>query len=95
MGRPPGWIKERTGRAPMRSPGRPGINQRDVEQAFWVCIAAGASSDDAALASCVSQPVGCRWFRDAGGMAPNTLGRVPGLGGIHEHRPPLAGASAR
>jgi hypothetical protein len=36
MGRPPGWIKERTGRAPMRSPGRPGVNQREAEQAFWV-----------------------------------------------------------
>jgi IS30 family transposase len=74
MGRPPGWIKERTGRAPMRPPGRPGINQRGVEQAFWVCIAAGASSDDAASASGVSQPVGFRWFREAGGMAPISLG---------------------
>lgn len=70
MGRPKGWVTERTGRAPMRSPGRPGVNQRDAKQAFWARIAAGASSEDAALASGVSQPVGTRWFREAGGMAP-------------------------
>ncbi len=57
MGRPKGWVTERTGRAPIRSPGRPGVNQRDAKQAFWVRIAAGASSEDAALASGVSQPV--------------------------------------
>ena len=73
MGRPPGWITERTGRAPMRSPGRPGVNQREAEQAFWVRIAAGASSEEAALASGVSQPLGPRWFREAGGMAPISL----------------------
>lgn len=73
MGRPPGWVKERTGRAPMRSPGRPGVNQRKAEQGFWLRIAAGASSEDAASASGVSQPVGTRWFREAGGMAPISL----------------------
>lgn len=73
MGRPPGWVTDLTGRAPMRSPGRPGVNQRQAEQAFWVRIAAGASSEDAALASGVSQPVGTRWFREAGGMAPISL----------------------
>ena len=70
MGRPKGWVTERTGRASMRSPGRPGVNQRDAKQAFWARIAAGTSSEDAALASGVSQPVGTRWFREAGGMAP-------------------------
>lgn len=78
MGRPPGWIKERTGRSPMRSPGRPGVNQREAEQAFWVRIAAGASSEDAALASGVSQPVGTRWFREAGGMSPISLAPFSG-----------------
>jgi IS30 family transposase len=57
----------------MRSPGRPGVNQREAEQAFWVRIAAGASSEEAALASGVSQPLGPRWFREAGGMAPISL----------------------
>ena len=75
MGRPRGWVRERTGRAPMRSPGRPGVNPREAKQAFWARIAAGASSEDAALASGVSQPVGTRWFREAGGMAP--IGLVP------------------
>ena len=73
MGRPPGWITVRTGRAPMYSPGRPGVSQRQARQAFWVHIAAGASSEDAALASGVSQPVGTRWFREAGGMPPIDL----------------------
>src|SRR5215472_14262547 len=70
MGRPQGWVTDRTGRAPMRSPGRPGVNQRETKQAFWARIAAGAASEEAALASGVSQPVGTRWFREAGGMAP-------------------------
>lgn len=73
MGRPPGWVTERTGRAPLRSPGRPGVNQREARQAFWARIAAGASSEDAALACGVSQPLGPRWFREAGGMRPISL----------------------
>lgn len=73
MGRPPGWITGRIGRAPMRSPGRPGVNHREAEQAFWMRIAAGASSEEAALASGVSQPLGPRWFREAGGMVPISL----------------------
>jgi len=71
MGRPKGWVEERTGRAPMRSPGRPGAHQREAKQAFWARIAAGTSSENAALASGVSQPVGTRWFRETGGMAPS------------------------
>ena len=78
MGRPKAWVTERTGRAPMRSPGRPGVNQRDAKQAFWVRIATGAASEDAALASGVSQPVGTRWFREAGGMAPISLDALSG-----------------
>lgn len=62
----------------MRSPGRPGINQREAKQAFWARIAAGASSEDAALASGVSQPVGTRWFRETGGMAPFSLAPLSG-----------------
>ena len=73
MGRPKGWISERTGRAPMRSPGRPQVNQRLTKQEFWERIAAGLSSEDAAQACGVSQPLGTRWFREAGGMPPKTL----------------------
>ncbi len=73
MGRHKGWTEERTGRPPMRSPGRPQINQRPVKQAFWECIALGLQSEDAAQACGVSQPLGPRWFREAGGMPPMTL----------------------
>jgi IS30 family transposase len=62
----------------MRSPGRPSVNQREARRAFWRYIAAGLSSEDAALASGVSQPVGTRWFRAAGGIAPIRL--VPDSG---------------
>jgi len=37
-------------------------------------IATGLSSEDAAMEVGVSQPVGTRWFREAGGMPPSTLG---------------------
>ena len=73
MGRSRGWGAEQTGRAPMRSPGRPSVNQRDAKRAFWKRIAEGLSSEGAALACGVSQPVGPRWFREAGGMAPANL----------------------
>jgi IS30 family transposase len=73
MGRPRGWVTEQTGREPMYSPGRPGVNQREAKQAFWIRIAAGAASEEAALASGVSQPLGPRWFREAGGIAPISL----------------------
>jgi IS30 family transposase len=67
MGRPAGWMTTVTGRPAMRSPGRPPI-RRDVERAFWVRIAEGLTSEDAAIACGVSGPVGTRWFRERGGM---------------------------
>ena len=70
MGRPRGWTAAKTGRPTMRSPGRPRVNQREKVLAFWSRIATGLSSEDAALAGGVSQPVGTRWFREAGGMRP-------------------------
>ena len=78
MGRSQGWTTDQTGRAPMRSPGRPGVNQRETKQAFWKRIAEGLASEAAALACGVSQPLGPRWFREAGGMAPISL--APPLG---------------
>ncbi len=77
MGRPPGWAAALTGRAVMRSPGRPPI-RRDLERAFWVQIAAGLTSEDAAVACGVSGPVGTRWFRNAGGMPPIELAPASG-----------------
>ncbi len=67
MGRPAGWMKELTGRSPMKSPGKPS-HRRDVERAFWRRIAEGLSSEDAAQAVGVSPAVGSRWFRERGGM---------------------------
>ena len=78
MGRPKGWTTEQTGRAPMHSPGRPQVNQRQPRQAFWGRIAEGLSSEDAALVCGVSQPLGPRWFREAGGMPPITLNPLSG-----------------
>jgi transposase-like protein len=61
----------------MRSPGRPPV-RRDVERAFWVKIAEGLTSEDAALACGVSGPVGTRWFRQRGGMPAIGLGPSSG-----------------
>jgi transposase-like protein len=68
MGRPAGWMTELTGRAPMKSPGKPSL-RRDVERLFWREVAKGLSSEEAALAVGASQAAGSRWFRERGGMA--------------------------
>lgn len=67
MGRPAGWMKKLTGRGAMRSPGAPS-HRREVERQFWQQIATGITSEKAAEAVGVSQPVGARWFRHRGGM---------------------------
>lgn len=61
-----------TGRPMMRSPGRPGWS-REVERRFWLKIAAGLATDDAAAACGVAPAVGSRWFRHSGGMSPYRL----------------------
>lgn len=63
---------DRAIRPRLRSPGRPPPS-REVERAFWRLIARGVSSDEAGVAVGVSAPVGSRWFRHGGGMAPLTL----------------------
>jgi IS30 family transposase len=45
---------------------------------FWEAIARGVSSEDAAAVAGVSQAVGSRWFRQAGGMPPITLAPLSG-----------------
>ena len=60
-------------RARMRSPGRPPVLHRAERRPFWQAIADGYSSEDAAIRAGVSQPVGTRWFREAGGMPPSHL----------------------
>jgi len=77
MGRQAGWMVTLTGRPAMRSPGRPPV-RRDIERAFWVKIAEGLTSVDAALACGVSGPVGSRWFRERGGMPSIELSPLSG-----------------
>src|SRR5215203_2440508 len=66
---------DRALRGQLRSPGRPGGARREDRRRFWAFIAAGLSSEDAAMEVGVSQPVGFRWFRKAGGMPPSHLSR--------------------
>lgn len=47
--------------------------RRGVEREFWRKVAAGASSEDAAVMVGVSPAVGARWFRQGGGMPTITL----------------------
>ena len=61
---------DRSGRAPLFSPGRPAVAGRDEQRRFWAAIAAGTASEDAALQVGMSQAVGTRLFRKAGGMPP-------------------------
>ena len=65
---------DRSGRAPLSSPGRPPVAGRDERRRFWAAIAAGIASEDAAVGAGVPQAVGTRWFRKAGGMAPAMFG---------------------
>lgn len=57
MGRQRGWAAEQTGREPMRSPGRPGVNPRETKQAFWKHIAEGMESEAAAFGHRLCPPV--------------------------------------
>jgi IS30 family transposase len=61
---------DRSGRAPLFSPGRPVVAARDEQRRFWAAIAAGMASEDAALQAGMPQAVGTRLFRKAGGMPP-------------------------
>lgn len=78
---PPGarrqWAADGAVRAPMRSPGR-SEPSRAVQREFWRLIASGVTSVQAAEGVGVSAPVGIRWFRHAGGMAPLSLDEPSG-----------------
>jgi len=60
------------------SPGRPPVAQRQQHVLFWQAIAEGLSSSGDAVRAGVPQPIGTRWFRNAGGMPPNHLGQLSG-----------------
>ena len=83
MGRAKGWGAAATRRSPLRSPGRPPVWRREHRQGFWDAIEAGARSEDAAAAVGLSQAVGTRWFREAGGM--RTVSRSPLSGRYLSH----------
>src|SRR5215207_10895686 len=61
---------DRCVRAVLRSPGRPSGARRENCRQFWIAIASGRSSEDAAVDARVSPAVGVRWFRRAGGVPP-------------------------
>ena len=69
---------DRAGRPAMRSPGRPPVGRLEHRQRFWMAIARGLSSEDAAVEAGVSGPVGVRWFREGGGMPSVTLAPLSG-----------------
>jgi IS30 family transposase len=77
MGRPTAWMRARTGRALMKSPGAP-RHRREVEREFWGEIAKGLLPEEAAAAVGVSQAVGGRWFRHGGGMPTVDLAPLSG-----------------
>ena len=54
------------------------IPARHVEREFWRLIAKGRRTEEAAVEVGVSVPVGSRWFRHAGGMAPLSLAEPTG-----------------
>src|SRR5438034_1076844 len=65
-------------RGQIPSPGRPTVAWREDRVRFWAAIARGARSEDAARGIGVSPAVGSRWFRNAGGVAPNLPPAVSG-----------------
>ncbi len=65
-----GSRRKRSTRAPLGSLGRPPVAGRTEQALFWRATAAGLSSEDAALQAGLSQAVGPRLFRKAGGMPP-------------------------
>ncbi len=67
MGRPAGWMQQLTGRGAMRSPGAPS-HRNEMERRFWMEVATGVTSEEAAEMIGVSPAVGTRWFRHRGGM---------------------------
>jgi transposase, IS30 family len=94
MGRPAGWMRELTGRAPMKSPGKPSL-RRDVERLFWREIGKGLTSEEAAIAVGVSQAAGSRWFRERGGMPTFMLAPVAGRYLSFQEREEIATLKAR
>jgi len=60
------------------APGRPSVARREHQIGFWQAIARGETSEAAAIGAGLSQAVGSRWFRQAGGMPPISLTPLSG-----------------
>ena len=73
----------------MSSPGAPPL-PREVERLFWKEIAKGLIPWEASLAVGASQPVGQRWFHNAGGMPPFDLEPLSGRYLSFEEREEIA-----
>jgi len=69
---------DRAAAAGTRSGGRPAVGRREHRVRFWVAIARGASSVEAAAEAGVLPSIGVRWFRKGGGMPFLTLAPVSG-----------------
>jgi IS30 family transposase len=67
-----------TGRPVMPSPGRPPVGRREHRVRFWMAIARGATTVQAAVEAGVSEVVGVRWFREGGGMPTVTVAPLSG-----------------
>lgn len=61
---------DRCTRPQLRCPGRPPVANRHERAMFWEYVAVGISREAAAAKAGASQPVGSRWFREAGCMPP-------------------------
>lgn len=68
---------DRAVRPTLRSPGAPPL-PREMQRLFWIEIAKGLLPAEAAGAVGASQPVGQRWFHNAGGMPPFDLEPLSG-----------------
>jgi IS30 family transposase len=62
--------RKRSSRAPLGSLGRPSVAGRAEQELFWRAIATGLSIEAAAFRAGVSEVIGSRLFRKAGGMPP-------------------------
>jgi transposase len=51
------------------------VARQEHRRRFWALVAEGLPSEEAAMSVGVSQPVGFRWFRETGGMAPSHSAR--------------------
>lgn len=65
--------RKRPTRARLGSLGRPSVAGRAEQELFWRTIATGLSIEAAALRAGVSETIGSRLFRKAGGMPPATF----------------------